>query len=123
MHPQLQLASAKCKTRFYAHLLTFQTSSQLDRLTLSFFPVRQNHTLVQVLFQGDDLLELWLIADGDSNHQYLSIVGGVCSSNGVAYGTLVLIFVFLAYSCPTPTRGIIIYIPTCSDHVCLNKTC
>ena len=35
MHLQSQLASAKCRIRFYVHLLTLQSSAQLDRLTLS----------------------------------------------------------------------------------------
>ena len=39
MHLQSQLASAKCRIRFYVRFLTLQTSAQLDRLTLSLSPV------------------------------------------------------------------------------------
>ena len=38
------------------------------------FPCEQNPMLIHLLFQGDELLSSWLQADGDYNHQYLSIV-------------------------------------------------
>jgi hypothetical protein len=55
----------------FADLANICPAGQVDPLP---FPCEQNPTLVQVLFQGDDLLQRRLIADGDNNHQYLSIV-------------------------------------------------
>jgi hypothetical protein len=58
--------------RTFADLANIRPAGQVDPLP---FPCEQNPRLVQVLFQGDDLLQHRLIADGDSNHQYhLSIV-------------------------------------------------
>jgi hypothetical protein len=55
----------------FADLANIRQAGQVDPLP---FPCEQNPTLVQVLFQGDNLLQHRLIADGDNNHQYLSIV-------------------------------------------------
>ena len=57
--------------RVFADLANIHPAGQIDPLL---FPCDQNPTLVQVLFQGDDLLQRRLSADGDNNHQYLSIV-------------------------------------------------
>jgi hypothetical protein len=54
--------------RAFADLANIHPAGQVDPLP---FPCEQNPTLVQVLFQGDDLLQRRLIADGDNNHQYL----------------------------------------------------
>ncbi len=58
-------------SRAFADLANIRQAGQVDPLP---FPCEQNPTLVQVLFQGNDLLQRRLIADGDNNHQYLSIV-------------------------------------------------
>jgi hypothetical protein len=55
----------------FAELANIRPAGQIDRLP---FPCDQNPSLVQVLFQGDDLLQRRSSADGDNNHQYLSIV-------------------------------------------------
>ncbi len=57
--------------RAFADLANIYPARQVDPLP---FPCEQNPTLVQVLFQGDDLLQHQLIADGDNNHQYFSIM-------------------------------------------------
>jgi hypothetical protein len=57
--------------RAFADLANIRPAGQIDPLP---FPCDQNPTLVQVLFEGDDLLQRRLSADGDNNHQYLSIV-------------------------------------------------
>jgi len=57
--------------RAFADLANIRPAGQIDPLP---FPCDQNPTLVQVLFQGDDLLQCRLSADGDNNHHYLSIV-------------------------------------------------
>ncbi len=55
----------------FADLANIRPAGQVDVLP---FPCEQNPTLIYLLFQGDDLLLSWLQADGDYNHQYLSIV-------------------------------------------------
>ena len=57
--------------RAFSDLANIRPAGQVDPLP---FPCDQNPTLVQVLFQGDDILQRRLSADGDNNHQYLSIV-------------------------------------------------
>jgi hypothetical protein len=48
--------------RAFADLANIHPAGQVDPLP---FPCEQNPTLVQALFQGDDLLQRQLIADGD----------------------------------------------------------
>jgi hypothetical protein len=55
----------------FSDLANIRSAGQVDFLP---FPCEQNPTLVQVLFQRDKLLSSWLQADGEDNHQYLSIV-------------------------------------------------
>ncbi len=55
----------------FAGLANIRPAGQVDVLP---FPCEQNQTLIHLLFQGDELLSSWLQADGDYNHQYLSIV-------------------------------------------------
>ncbi len=55
----------------FADLANIRPAGQVDVLP---FPCEQNPTLIHLLFQGDELLLSWLQADGDYNHQYLSIV-------------------------------------------------
>jgi hypothetical protein len=55
----------------FADLANIRPAGQVDILP---FPCEQNPTLIHLLFQGDELLLSWLQADGDYNHQYLSIV-------------------------------------------------
>jgi hypothetical protein len=50
--------------RTFADLANIHPAGQVDPLP---FPCEQNPTLIQVLFQGDNLLQHWLIADGDNN--------------------------------------------------------
>jgi hypothetical protein len=57
--------------RSFADLANIHPAGQVDPLP---FPCEQNPTFVQFLFQGDDLPQRRLIADGDNNHQYPSIV-------------------------------------------------
>jgi hypothetical protein len=47
------------------------------------FPCEQNPMLILLLFQGDNLLQNQLLADGDQNHQYLSIVRVVFQASEV----------------------------------------
>jgi hypothetical protein len=54
-----------------ANLANIHLAGQVDVLP---FPCEQNPMLIQVLFQGDELLSSWVQADDDYNHQYLSIV-------------------------------------------------
>ena len=74
--------------RVFADLVNILPAGQVGPLP---FPCEQNLTLVQVLFQGEDLLQRWLIANGDNNNQYLSIVHVVFQSremlcHGINYG-------------------------------------
>ena len=55
----------------FANLANICPAGQVDVLP---FPCEQNPTLIHLLFQGDELLSSRLQADGDYNHQYLSIV-------------------------------------------------
>ncbi len=55
----------------FADLANICPAGQVDVLP---FPCEQNPTLIHLLFQGDNLLSSQLQADGDYNHQYLSIV-------------------------------------------------
>jgi hypothetical protein len=55
----------------FANLTNICPAEQVEPLP---FPCEQNPTLVQGLFQGDDLLQSWLQADGENIHQYLSVV-------------------------------------------------
>ena len=55
----------------FADFGNIRPAGQVDVLP---FPCEQNPTLVHLLFQGDELLSSRLQADGDNNHQYLSIV-------------------------------------------------
>jgi hypothetical protein len=55
----------------FANLANIQPAGQVDVLP---FPCEQNSMLIHLLFQGDELLLSWLQADGNYNHQYLSIV-------------------------------------------------
>jgi hypothetical protein len=68
--------------RTFADLANIRPAGQVDPLP---FPCEQNPTLIQVLFQGEDLLQRRLIADGDNNHQYLSIVRVVFQAREVLH--------------------------------------
>ncbi len=57
--------------RLFVDLANIRPAGQVDVLP---FPCEQNPMLIHLLFQGDKLLSSWLQADGDYNHQYLSIV-------------------------------------------------
>ncbi len=57
--------------RLFADFGNIRPAGQVNVLP---FPCEQNPTLVHLLLQGDELLSSWLQADGDYNHQYLSIV-------------------------------------------------
>jgi hypothetical protein len=57
--------------RLFADLVNIRPAGQVYVLP---FPCEQNPTLIHLLIQGDKLLSSWLQADGDYNHQYLSIV-------------------------------------------------
>ena len=57
--------------RLFADLANIRPAGQVDALP---FPCEQNPMLIHLLFQGDELLSNRLQADGDYNHQYLSIV-------------------------------------------------
>jgi hypothetical protein len=57
--------------RLFANLANIRPAGQVDVLP---FPCEQNPTLIHLMFQGDELLSSRLQADGDYNHQYLSIV-------------------------------------------------
>jgi hypothetical protein len=57
--------------RLFADLANIRPAGQVD---IPPFPCEQNPTLIHLLFQGDKLLSHRLQADGDYNHQYLSIV-------------------------------------------------
>jgi len=63
--------------RAFADLANIRPAEHIDPLP---FLCDQNPALVQVLFQVDDLLQRRLSADGDNNHQYLSIVRVVFQS-------------------------------------------
>jgi hypothetical protein len=70
------IAAGFCQTQdknicLFADLANIRPAGQVDVLP---FPCEQNSTLIHLLFQGDELLSSWLQADGDYNHQYLSIV-------------------------------------------------
>jgi hypothetical protein len=64
----------------FANLANIRPSGQVDVLP---FPCEQNPMLIHLLFQGDKLLSSWLQADGDYNHQYLSIVRVVFQAKGI----------------------------------------
>jgi hypothetical protein len=55
----------------FSDLANIRPAGQVDVLP---FSCEQNLTLIHLLFQGDKLLLRQLQADGDYNHQYLSIV-------------------------------------------------
>ncbi len=55
----------------FANLANICPAGQIDVFS---FPCEQNPMLIHLLFQGDKLLWSWLQADGDYNHQYLSML-------------------------------------------------
>ncbi len=57
--------------RLFADLANICPAGQVDVLP---FSCEQNPTLIHLLIQGDNILSSRLQADGDYNHQYLSIV-------------------------------------------------
>jgi hypothetical protein len=69
--------------RLFADLANIGPAGQVDVLP---FPCEQNPTLIHLLFHGDKLLLSRLQADGDYNHQYLSIVR-VCFKQRTYFAT------------------------------------
>ena len=67
----------------FANLANIHPAGQVDVLL---FPCEQNPMLIHFLFQGDNLLSSQLQADGDYNHQYLSIVR-VCFKQRTYFAT------------------------------------
>jgi hypothetical protein len=66
----------------FADFGNIRTAGEVDVLP---FPCEQNPTLVHLLFQGDELLSSRLRADGDYNHQYLSIVRVVFQAKDILH--------------------------------------
>jgi hypothetical protein len=66
----------------FADLANIRPAGQVDVLP---FPCEQNPMLIHLLFQGDELLSSRLQADGDYNHQYLSIVRVVFQAKDILH--------------------------------------
>jgi hypothetical protein len=98
-HDASAIAAGFCQVqdqiiRLFANIANICPAGQVDLLP---FPCEQNPMLILLLFQGDNLLQNWLHADGDQNHQYLSIVHVVFQASEVLhhgnnYGHLPVIF-------------------------------